>query len=157
MFDADDQAKLTAGLNATYMHTEQDLYSTISGTYSTSFARSTDQLQGASPFILNADISYNTTFGKSIKSTFNVVANYYSDRIYALGSGQLGNKIEKGFTALDFIWKNHIGDTIELNFTAKNLINPDVQIIREVQNSDEIILSNYKRGMNLGIQFNYKF
>ncbi len=157
LLDADQQAKLTAGLNATYMHTEQDLYTTISGTYSTSFARSTDQLQGASPFILNADVSYNTTFGKSIKSTFNVVANYYFDRIYALGSGQLGNKIEKGFTALDFIWKNHIGENIELNFTAKNLLNPDVQIIREVQNGDEVLLSNYKRGINFGIQFNYKF
>lgn len=157
LLDADEQAKLTAGLNATYMHTEQDLYSTISGTYSTSFAREKDQLQGASPFILNADISYNTTFGKNIKSTFNLVANYYSDRIYALGSGQLGNKIEKGFTALDFIWKNRIGDNMELNFTAKNLLNPDLQIIREIQNNDEILLSNYKRGMNLGLQFNYKF
>lgn len=157
LFNADEQAILTTGFNATYMHTEQDLFSTISGTYSTSFARSKDQLEGASPFLLNADLSYNATFGKSIKSTFNVVANYYSDRIYALGSGQLGNKIEKGFTALDFIWKNRIGDNIELNFTAKNLLNPDLQIIREIQNNDEILLSNYKRGINLGLQFNYKF
>ncbi|MFK5878815.1 MAG: TonB-dependent receptor [Flavobacteriaceae bacterium] len=157
LFDADEQAKLTAGLNATYMYTEQDLYSTISGTYSTSFARSKDQLQGASPFLLNADLSYNTSFGESVKSTFNMVSNYYSDRIYALGSGQLGNKIEKGFTALDFIWRNKIGDNIELNFSAKNILNSKNKIIREIQNGDEIILSNYKRGINLGLQFNYKF
>jgi outer membrane receptor protein involved in Fe transport len=157
LFDADEQAKLTLGLNATYMHTEQDLYSTISGTYSTSFARSKDQLQGASPFLLNADLSYNTTFGESVKSTFNVVVNYYSDRIYALGSGQLGNKIEKGFTALDFIWMNRIGDNIELNFSVKNILNSKNQIIREIQNGDEIILSNYKRGIDLGLKFNYKF
>ncbi len=157
LFDAGDNEILTAGLNATYMHTEQDLYSTISGTYSTSFTRTKDELQGAAPFILNADLSYKATFGNNVNATFNVVANYYHDRIFALGSGQLGNKIEKGFTSLDFIWRNTISDHIEINFNAKNLLNPKMEITRETLSGENILLSSYKRGMDLGLQFKYKF
>jgi hypothetical protein len=86
----------------------------------------------------------------------NLVYSYFSDRIFALGSGQLGNKIEKGFSTLDFVWKNQIGEHFELNFRAKNLLNPNVKIIREISNNEEIILENYKYGMNFGLQLKYK-
>ena len=145
------------GFNGTYMHTEQDLYSNISGTYSTSFNKNTEELQGASPLILNADLSYKSNLFKDVKSTFNLVGNYYSDRISALGSGQLGNVIEKGVVSLDFILKNKISEKSELNFTAKNLLNPKVQQVRELTNQEDIILSSFQRGINIGIQYKYKF
>lgn len=156
LFDEFETGILTIGLNATYMYTEQDLYSTISGTYGTSFARSKDQLQGASPFILNFDLNYKAEISKNVSSNFVVVANYYSDRIFALGSGQLGNMIEKSFTSLDFIWRNTIGDHMELNLNAKNLLNPKIERTRE-EASEDILLSSYQRGVDLGVQFNYKF
>lgn len=157
LLDQEENGKLTAGLNATYMHTKQDLYSSISGTYSTSFNRDTEELQGASPFILNADVSYKPNLFKNVLTTFNLIGNYYSDRIYALGSGQLGNIIEKGVPTLDFVWKNKIGEKSELNLTAKNLLNPNVELIRELNNQQNIILNSYQRGVNIGIQYKYKF
>lgn len=157
MLDENENGKLTIGFNGTYMHTEQDLYSTISGSFSTGFNRSTEELQGASPFIFNADISYKPKLSEKISSTFNLIGNYYSDRIFALGSGQLGNKVEKGVPTLDFVWKNKIGEKSELNFSAKNLLNPKVKIIRELNDQEDIILSSFQRGMNIGIQYKYKF
>ena len=157
LLDEEENGKLTFGFNGTYMHTEQDLYSNISGTYSTSFNREKEELQGASPIILNADISYKPNVFKDVKSTFNLVGNYYSDRISALGSGQLGNIVEKGVASLDFIWKNKIGEKSELNFNAKNLLNPKVQQVRELTNQEDIILSSFQRGINIGIQYKYKF
>ncbi len=157
LLDEEENGKLTFGFNGTYMHTEQDLYSNISGTYSTSFNRKTEELQGASPLILNADFSYKPNLFKNVKSTFNLVGNYYSDRISALGSGQLGNIIEKGIASLDFIWKNKIAEKSELNFTAKNLLNPKIQQVRELTNQEDIILSSFQRGINIGIQYKYKF
>jgi len=152
----DDSDLLSGGFNISYMYTEQDLYSTIQGTYSTSFNRESDQLQGASPLLLNADLNYTPNFGEKVTPTINLVYSYFSDRIYALGSGQLGNKIEKGFSSLDFVWKNQIGEHFEVNLRATNLLNPNRKIIREITDNQEVVLQNYKFGMNFGLQLKYK-
>ena len=151
----DEDAILSAGFNATYMHTKQDLRSST-GLYSSTLDR-TDELQGASPLIINADLSYTPTFGENFKPTANLVFSYFSDRIAALGSGQLGNVIEKGIPTLDFVWKNKINDKIELNFSAKNLLDPSIERVRENTSFGDVTLSEYKRGIDLGLQLKYKF
>lgn len=145
------------------MHTEQDLYNSISGTYSVSFRNAKEELQGASPIILNADINYSPTFG-NYKPTANVVFSYFSDRIDALGSGQLGNVIEKGVPTFDFILKNKVTSNFEINFAVKNILNPTVQYIRETNQGNIVVtspngkdVSDYKKGMHLGLELKYKF
>ncbi|WP_313791169.1 TonB-dependent receptor domain-containing protein [Lacinutrix neustonica] len=103
--DADD-TNLSFGINATYMKTKQDLYPAIDGTFDLSFKKAQDELQGASPLLLNADISYSPTF-ENYKPVANLVFSYFSDRIDALGSGDLGNIVEKGVPTLDFISEKH--------------------------------------------------
>ena len=161
--NANEDDILSFGMNATYMKTEQDLFSNINGTYNLSFNRSKDDLQGASPFLLNADINFSPVFA-NYKPTANLIFSYFSDRIDALGSGQLGNVIEKSISTLDFVWRNTINDKFEVNLSAKNLLNPTVQYIRETTLGDVVVtsangkgISNYKRGMDLGIQLKYKF
>ena len=158
-----DDPKLSFGLNATYMHTEQDLYENITGTYNLSFDRAKDELQGASPILLNADLNYSPVF-KNYKPTANLIFSYFSDRIDALGSGQLGNVIEKSVSTLDFIWKNEINTHFEINLSAKNLLNPTIKYVRETTLGDVVVtsangkgVSNYKRGMDIGLQLKYKF
>lgn len=159
----DNGAKLSMGLNASYMKTKQDLYDNINGTYNLSFNRSEDKLQGASPLLLNADINFSPVF-KNYKPTANLVFSYFADRIDALGSGQLGNIIEKSVSTLDFIWKNNFNDNLEINLSAKNLLNPTVRYIRETTLGDVVVtsangkgVSNYKQGMDISLQFKYKF
>tara|TARA_R110002012_G_scaffold291564_1_gene486135 strand:+ start:161529 stop:164342 length:2814 start_codon:yes stop_codon:yes gene_type:complete len=162
--DSNDNTDLSIGFNATYMHTTQDLYERIDGEfYDVSFNRTEDNLQGASPFLLNADISYSPTF-KNYKPVANLVFSYFSDRIDALGSGQLGNVIEKGVPTLDFIWKNTINNKFEVNLSIMNLLNPTVKYIRETTLGDIVVnsangkgVSDYKRGMDLGLQLKYSF
>ena len=146
------------------MYTTQDLYETIDGNfYDVSFNKTKDNLQGASPFLFNADISYSPTF-KNYKPVANLVFSYFSDRIDALGSGQLGNVIEKGVPTLDFIWKNTISNAFEVNLSVMNLLNPTVKYIRETTLGDVVVnsangkgVSDYKRGMDLGLQLKYSF
>jgi len=160
----DEDTKLSAGFNATYMHTTQDLYENIDGAfYDVSFTESEEALQGASPLILNADINYSPTFG-NYKPTANLVFSYFSNRIDALGSGQLGNVIEKGVPTLDFIWKNKVNDKLEINLSAKNLLNANIDYYRETTLGDISVnsangkgVTDYKRGMDLGLQLKYKF
>ncbi|WP_299884914.1 TonB-dependent receptor [uncultured Lacinutrix sp.] len=155
LVNEDEKPKLSAGFNATYMHTEQDLKSST-GLYSSTLNR-TDKLQGASPLIINADLSYTPTFGEKYKPTANLVFSYFSDRISALGSGQLGNIIEKGIPTVDFVLKNKIGKDFEINFSAKNLLDPSIERVRENTSFGDVTLSEYKRGIDLGLQLKYKF
>jgi len=167
--DEDDNNIFAAGMNVTYTETEQDL-KTVSGTFNTNFNKDSDELQGASRWLVNADVSYSPTFGE-YKPVANLVFSYFSDRIDALGSGQLGNIIEKGVPTLDFVWKNNFGKHFEINASVKNLLNPSIERVREnvtldetlasdlgiSATSSEFILSGYKRGVNASLQFKYKF
>ncbi|PHS62896.1 MAG: TonB-dependent receptor [Flavobacterium sp.] len=153
--DEDENPKLSVGFNATYMFTKQDLNDS-NGLFSTTFDRDEEELQGASPLILNADLSYSPVFG-NYKPIGNLVFSYFSDRIDAIGSGQLGNIIEKSIPTLDFIWKNNIGDHFEINGSFKNLLNPNSTRLRENTSQGDVILSQYKRGVSLALQLKYKF
>jgi len=156
--DEDDNAQLTAGFNFTYMHTEQDLYANVSGSaFTTSFNRATDQLQGASPILVNANINYSPTKWENYKPTATLVFSYFADRIDALGSGQIGNIVEKSVPTLDFVWKNNIGENIEINFSASNILDPRIERVREGTPLGDIVLSGYNRGSNISLGFNYKF
>lgn len=167
--DEDENNILAAGMNVTYTSTTQDL-KTVSGTFSTNFNRDSDELQGASPVLINADVSYSPTFGE-YKPVANLVFSYFSDRIDALGSGQLGNIIEKGVPTLDFVWKNEINKNFEINASVKNILDPRIERVRENVSFDptlasdlgvnpnlsEFALSSFRRGVNASIQFKYKF
>ena len=167
--DEEDNSLLSAGMNFTYTSTTQDL-KTVAGTFNTNFNRDSDALQGASPVLINADISYSPTFG-DYQPVANLVFSYFSDRIDALGSGQLGNIIEKGVPTLDFIWKNNFGKKFEINASIKNILNPTIERVRENvvfdptlandlginSNLSEFALSSFKRGVNASVQLKYKF
>ncbi|WP_250435463.1 TonB-dependent receptor [Hanstruepera flava] len=161
--NTDDDTILSAGLNATYMHTNQDLYDEINGTFSVSFDSDEDELQGASPFLINADVSFSPTFN-NYKPVANLVFSYFSDRIDALGGGQLGNIIEYGVPTLDFIWKNTIKENFQVNLSLQNLLNPTIKYVRETTLGEVVVnsangngVSDYKRGMNIGLQLKYNF
>ncbi|MGK0411918.1 MAG: hypothetical protein ACJA1B_000106 [Polaribacter sp.] len=152
----DDEAQLSAGFNFTYMHTEQDLKD-ANGLFSANFNRDSDQLQGASPILLNANLTYSPTKFENFKPTASLVFSYFSDRIDALGAGQLGNIIEKSVPTLDFIWKNKIGENMEINLNARNILDPKITRLRENTSLGDVILSEYQIGSTISLGFNYKF
>jgi hypothetical protein len=164
ILNEDDDPKLSFGITATIMHTEQDLYDNIVGTFNVSFSEDEEQLQGASPFVGNADITYAPTISENFKPSATLSSSYFSDRIDALGSGTLGNVIEKGIPSLDFVLRNKIGEKFQANFAVKNILNPRVRYIRESADGDILVTSangkdvtNYRKGLNIGIQLKYEF
>ena len=152
----DNETQLSAGFNFSYMHTEQDLKD-VNGLFGTTFNRSSDQLQGASPILINANITYSPTKFEKFKPTASLVFSYFSDRIDALGSGQLGNIIEKSVPTLDFVWKNKIGENMEINLNARNILDPKITRLRENTSIGDVVLSEYQIGSTISLGFNYKF
>ncbi len=160
-----ESSQLSVGFNGTYTYTKQDLKS-INSLFTSTFEEGrTEELQGASPFILNADFNYSPYIGENYQPTVTAVFAYFSDRIDAIGAGQLGNIIEKGVPTLDLVWKNKIGKGFEVNLAAKNLLDPNIEYIRETSGDGDIFvtspngkgIASYKRGINLGLQLKYNF
>ncbi|MBT8222001.1 MAG: TonB-dependent receptor, partial [Eudoraea sp.] len=150
---------LSMGLNAAYTKTEQGLKDIPAGTentFGTTFDRTTDELEGASPFIMNADINFSPAFGK-YRPMATVVYSYFSDRIFSLGAGSLGNIVEKAVPSLNFVLKNTFGEHFEANLNARNLLNPDIALVRENTGIGDIVIREYKLGVNVGLTLKYKF
>ncbi|AZQ42946.1 TonB-dependent receptor [Nonlabens ponticola] len=156
--DLEEDNVLVAGVNAAYTYTNQDLKD-ITGdnvTYTTSFDRDEIALEGASPFIINADLTYTPTLN-NYKPTASLVGSYFSDRISAIGAGSLGDIIEKSVFSLDFVYSSPLSDNLTFKLSAKNLINPDIEYVREETSSGDITISSFKLGVNLGMSLKYQF
>ena len=158
--DSDDNAVVSVGVNAAYTHTEQDLRDIPAGeenTFGTTFDRDSDELEGASPFIINADLNYSPTNFGSYKPKATVAFSYFSDRIFSLGAGSLGNIVEKAVPTLNFVWQNAFGEHFEANLSARNILDPDISFVREGTGIGDIVIREYNLGVNVGLTLKYKF
>jgi outer membrane receptor protein involved in Fe transport len=144
-----NENKLSFGLNASYIYTNLKLKLTNT-------PERKSGLEGASPFILNTDITYSYTKNKSSLMT-SLVLNYFSNRIYTIGTLGFKDIMEKGVPTLDFVASYKFNNNFSLKFKAANMLNPSFSLIRKSSISDDkIILNQYKKGVNLslGVSFN---
>ena len=142
--------KINFGLNGAYTYTmaKSDMATDKSGT----------ALEGAAPFIGNADITYRYT-----RADFNlngtVVCSYFSDRIYTIGTQGYKDIIEKGVPTLDIVLDGQINKHLSIDLKIKNLLNPSYRLFREAsgENGRKIILSDYTKGRKISIGLTYRF
>ncbi|WP_312922846.1 TonB-dependent receptor domain-containing protein [Empedobacter brevis] len=153
------RSELTTGINATVMYSKQKLDNEkvaedTKNTLSVNFNKDNDRLQGASPLLLNADISYKLLKG-NFRPSFTLVGNYFHDRVYSLGSFERGNIIEKGVIHLNFITRAEIGNRWEMKLAVDNLLNSKIRRVQE-NNEGDIDTRNFKKGLNvsLGVKYN---
>ena len=162
LLKTENDNKLTIGFNTSYMYSTQELdkekviNETSAAGYgiSVDFTNTEDKLSGASDLLLNADISFEREFNnnKSIQAT--VAYNYFSDRIFALGTEGKGNLVDLGSGSLDFILKSRLNKKLGLSISAKNILNPSIERVQETQN---VIVSSFKKGINLKLSLSYTF
>ena len=157
-FNEAQSNKLSAGLNASYMQTHQDLDSEKirkETNYNTNLTNDTSSFTGAADFLLNADISYIKDFNKNANIMTTIAYSYTSDRLYALGVETKGNLVDKSVGTLDFILKTKINKNLGIDFTIKNLLNPAIERIQE-NASENITVLSYKNGAFFKLGLNYK-
>ena len=148
-----NETTLAVGANVSYMSTKQQLDEPLP-----QFTKDSDELQGASPLLANADISFRRSNDK-YSFTSALVVNYFSDRIFSIGTTGYENVIEKGIPTLDFITNTGLGKNFGISLKVKNILNPDYRLVREFEVSDaqNVTLSTYKLGIDLSIGLTYKF
>jgi len=157
-FGEEDTNKLSAGFNASYMQTHQELDSEKvreETNYNTNLTDDTSSFTGASDLLVNADLSYV----KDLKNDANIMAtvaySYFSDRLYALGVETKGSLVDKGVGTLDFILKTKINKHLDIDFTARNILDPAYERVQENASGDITVLS-YKRGAFFKLGITYK-
>lgn len=157
-FDTANLSKLSAGLNISYMKTHQDLDSEKvrkETNYNINLTDSTSGFTGASDLLLNADLSYINEWSDNKSLMTTLAYTYYSDRLYALGTGSKGNLVDKGMGSLDLIIKTKVNRAIGIDLSFRNILNPEFRRMQENQ-SGAVPAITYKRGATIGLAVTYK-
>lgn len=144
--------KIDLGFNASYLNSNVNLDSNSIA----QFTDSSSQLEGATPILINTDLSFNQKYDNS-ELTSTVVFNYFSNRVYSIGTRGFENIIEKGIPTLDFVTNYKLGKHYSFKLKATNLLNPSFQLNRDNNGADNIVLSEYKKGVNLSLSISYNF
>lgn len=146
------------GFNGSLMHTEAKVDRT--DVRQNILTNDTRKLQGASPYLINADISYDKDFTEKWNSLFTLAYNVYGERIYAIGGSNLDDTFEKPFNQLDFIWRNNIGEKLSLGFSVKNILNDTFQVVQTptaIENASEIPVLEFQRGVDFSFTIGFTF
>lgn len=149
-FDMNRETVFGLGFNASYIYSKQELNDPLA-----QFTEESTQLQGAAPLLVNFDLNLNTFINKSNINTA-VVFNYFTERVFSVGTRGFENIKEIGVPTLDLVSSVGIGENGKLSLKARNLLNPEYRLERE-GDSGNIELSNYKRGLDISLGYSYKF
>lgn len=122
----------------------------------------TRSLQGASPWLINADLKYEKDFSKKWKSTMTLAYNVYGQRIFAVGTNGLDHYYEKPFGKLDFIWTNKIATKWDVKLGVENILNPTYSVdlggdSKIAVYENDLTVKDYKRGLGVSLGLGYTF
>jgi outer membrane receptor protein involved in Fe transport len=150
--------RVTLGVNAAYNYTplyvgtEEEINTSKGTILATNSKR---QMQGASPYILSADIGYSFKVA-SIKSRWAIVYNVFGPRVFLAGTYGRGDVYERPVNTVDIVLRNTISERIDVNLNVRNLLNP--KIIQEQTNAGQTFVFNeYRIGTTAGLSVNYRF
>ncbi|MDC1105102.1 carboxypeptidase-like regulatory domain-containing protein [Prolixibacteraceae bacterium] len=146
----------TLGLNASYIYTQ--VYLPADGTYT----QDKRALQGASPYLINADISYPIRFGNDKEIRLNGIYNVYGKRIHSVGVNGAGDIYQMPLNTLDFLAQLKLNKRFSMELSAKNLLNRNVEFQQDLlnENSEKIGMkttNSYPLGVNFSFGIKYQF
>jgi TonB-dependent receptor len=122
-------------------------------------------LQGQSPYVFNAGLSYNAPFGMSSTIVYNVIG----DRINQVGLGDpvtgegYGDIYERHRNLLDFSVSQRIAGKGELKLTCSDLLRPDFIFYQDnnrnqqFDENEDNVMQRIEVGTTVSLSFGWKF
>ena len=142
---------LRLGANISYMYTNVKLPE--GGAYT----NKERPLQGASPILANADLTYSPRLGEERQLNLALLYNLQGSRIHAVGVSKLGDIKQQTLHTLNFSAGYDINSHFSLKLQVNDLLNRAVIFKQEVPSTgEEVEVERYKKGANLEIGFSYK-
>lgn len=143
---------LRLGINGTYMYTNVKLPE--GGVY-TNKERA---LQGASPYLVNADLTWTPRFGGERQLNLALLYNLQGPRIQAVGISGLGDVTQRPVHTLNFSAAYRFSARAELKMQLTDLLNRALVFEQEVpQTNRTVVVERYRRGTGFEIGLNLKF
>ena len=141
---------LSASANASLMYTNVILPE--GGSY-TNDRRS---LQGASPYLANADISYTPSFRNGSSLSLALLYNLQGPRIHAVGVMGLGDVKQMPVHTIDFNGSYSFNEHFSLKFAFKNLLDSTIRFTQDIPSAGRTVeVEQWKvgTGFELGISW----
>ena len=111
------------------------------------------ELLGQSPYVFNADISYNREdSGTSATLSYNVVG----ERLDLVVFGPLPDVYEQPAPSVNFVLSQRLSTHWKLKFSAKNLLNSEKEKLISLP-TDDLIYSRYQTGRSFSLSLSYLF
>lgn len=141
---------LRIGANASYMYT--NIVLPDGGAYT----NTQRMLQGASPYLVNADITYTPSFGEESMLNMALVYNLQGPRIHSVGIAGLGDVIQQPVHTLNLTIGYKLNSHWNFKLQANDLLNREIRFVQEIPvTGEEETVECYKTGTNFEIGFSY--
>ncbi len=145
------------GFNTTYMFTTVNIDTNDLSSINTNSVR---PLEGASPFLLNANLKYEKRFNDDKdKLLLSLSYNVFGRRLVTVGSNGIGDSYARSVNSLNFVSKYDFENSLSVGFKVKNILNPAIDIVQEDKmNEGEFInVSSIKQGIDFSLSVGYTF
>ena len=143
---------LTVSGNASYIFTNVKLPE--SGAYT----NSERSLQGASPYLVNADISYAPQFENGSSLALTLLYSVQGPRIHAVGILGLGDAKQMPFHSLDFSGSYKFNKYLTISLGLKNMLNSSVRFTQEIPNAGRTVdVEGWRLGTGISVGASYTF
>ena len=140
------------GMNASWMYTHVSLPE--NGVYT----EKSRALQGASPFLGNADITWSPELRAGQLLNISLLYNLQGPRIYTVGINKVGNIREASRHTLDLNANLALNEHLDIKFQAKNLLNSTIRFHQEIaETGEDKEVEHYKTHTALELGVSYKF
>ena len=141
---------LAINANASYMYTNVILPE--GGVY-TNPQRS---LQGASPYLANADITYTPKFRNGDGLNLSLLYNLQGPRIHSVGLLGIGDVKQLPVHTLDLAGSYDFDEHFSLSFSFKNLLDSAIRFRQDIPNADSsVIVEQWRMGPAFEIGFSW--
>lgn len=142
---------LILGANVSYMYTNVVLPE--GGAYT----NTTRALQGASPYLANADLTYAPKFKNGDDMSLALLYNLQGPRIQSVGVSGLGDVTQQALHTLNFVARYRFNEHCSISVKVNDILNRDVIFEQDVPlTGGKEVVERFKTGTNFEIGFTYK-
>ena len=142
---------LILGANVSYMYTNVVLPE--GGAYT----NTTRALQGASPYLTNADLTYAPKFKNGDDMSLALLYNLQGPRIQSVGVSGLGDVTQQALHTLNFVARYRFNEHCSISAKVNDILNRDVIFEQDVPlTGGKEVVERFKTGTNFEIGFTYK-
>ena len=141
---------LRFGVNGSYMYTNVKLPK--GGAYT----NSQRALQGASPYLANADLTYSPAFSNDRQLSVALLYNLQGPRIHAVGISGLGDIKQQPVHTLNFTGSYRFNRRFAVKLQVNDLLNQDILFKQEVPTTgDKVEVERFRKGTGFEVGFSY--